>query len=257
MKVITIANRKGGIGKTTTATNIAAILNHRGLKTLLIDTDVQCDSTDTFQAKVDGVATLYDLILDDDPCSIEEAIQQTAYGDVIAADPQLEQADEKLSRTPDGSFRLKEAIADLEGYDYVILDTNPSVNTMLFNALVASDEVIIPITADRYAIKGLAQLTNTIARIKKHLNSKLLIGGLVFVRYNDRTTLSRDIKESVEKFAADIGTKVYPVYIRETIKCREAQARKMPLIKYAPKCSAELDYEALVSAILEEVKEEK
>ena len=247
MRVITIANQKGGIGKTTTATCVSSILNAMGHKTLLIDMDVQCNSTDTYRAETEGVATLYDLILDDNPCSLEEAIQHTESGDIIAGDPQLMHADMKLSMQADAFFKLADALEKVEGYDFIVIDTNPAVNVLLHNALVASDEVIIPITADRYAVKGLAQLTETIAAVKRRLNPKLNIAGLLLVKYNERTVLNRDIREGLEESAKMAGTKLFDTYIRESIKCRESQTRRMTLIAYAPKCTTETDYEAFVN----------
>ena len=251
MKIITLANQKGGIGKTTTATCLAAILNEWGHKTLLIDTDVQCNSTDTFRAETEDVATLYDLILDDDSCTLEEAIQHTEAGDIIASDPGLEEADVKL-RDTDAFFKLKDALEGLEGYEYVVIDTNPAVNVMLHNALVAADEVIIPVTADRYTVKGLSQLTNTIAKVQKRLNPKLRIRGLLLVRYDERTNLNKSIGKSLLDIADQIGTKVFDTYIRDSVKCRESQTERMTLIKYAPKCTTEQDYEAFVKELLEE-----
>ena len=226
LKIITLANQKGGIGKTTTATCLAAILNEWGHKTLLIDTDVQCNSTDTFRAETEDVATLYELILD-------------------------EEADVKL-RDTDAFFKLKDALEGLEGYEYVVIDTNPAVNVMLHNALVAADEVIIPVTADRYTVKGLSQLTNTIAKVQKRLNPKLRIRGLLLVRYDERTNLNKSIGKSLLDIADQIGTKVFDTYIRDSVKCRESQTERMTLIKYAPKCTTEQDYEAFVKELLEE-----
>lgn len=244
-KVIAIANQKGGIGKTTTATSIAAILNKWGHKTLLIDTDVQCNCTDTLQAQTDNVATLYDLIIDDEPCALEEAIQHTQYGDIIAADPGLEEAEIKL-QSEDAFFKLKDAIDGLKGYEYVVIDTNPSVNCMLYNALVAANEIIIPMSADRYPMKGLAQLTNTITKVQGSLNPGLKIKGLLLSRFNERANLNKDTKEALENVAAQVGTKVFKTYIRESIKVRESQTERMPLAYYAPRCTAQKDYEELV-----------
>lgn len=251
MKIITVANQKGGVGKTTTAMCIAAILNAWGHNTLLIDTDGQCNSTDTYRAEVDGVATLYDLIISDDPCEIEEAIQHTEAGDIIAGDPQLEVADIKL-RDEDAFFKLKDALEGLKGYEYVIIDTNPDVNVMLRNALTAADEVVIPVTADRYPIKGLSQLTTTISKVQNRLNPKLMIAGLLLVKFKARTKLGQDTKNALSGIAEQIGTRLFDTYIRESISCQEAQTLRVPLIKYAPKCTTELDYEEFVKELLGE-----
>lgn len=249
MKVIAIANQKGGVGKTTTATCLASILSSWGYKTLLIDTDVQCNSTDTYRAKVEGVATTYDLVIEEPPCSIDEAIQHTEYGDIIAGDPGLEKADLKL-QDEDAFFKLKDALENLTGYEYIIIDTNPDVNVMLRNALVASDEVVIPVTTDRYPLKGLSQLTGTISRVQKRLNPQLKIAGLLIVKYHGNTNLGKDVKNTLVSAAEEIGTKVFDTNIRESIKCRESQALRMPLIHYAKKATTEIDYENFVREFL-------
>ena len=160
MKTFVIANQKGGIGKTTTATALASILTQKGHPTLLIDGDHQANSTDTYRAVIDDQETLFDVILENDAnrVPIQQAIQHTEYGDIVAADPQVRNADEILHGSFDGVFRLKDALDDLSGYDYVIIDTHPDINAILHSALIAADEVIIPLTTDRYSLQGISQL---------------------------------------------------------------------------------------------------
>ena len=180
MKVYAIANQKGGIGKTTTATCIAAILQQKGYKVLLIDTDQQCNSTDTYRAKIESTATLYDVLLDENKIPLSEAIQQTESGDIIAADPLLREADKKLTVDVEGLYRMQDALVELNNenkYDYVIIDTAPALNSLLHNVLIAADEVIIPLTADRYALQGLSQLNDSINAIKRRQNPKLKVAG--------------------------------------------------------------------------------
>ena len=250
MKILTFSNQKGGVGKTTTAVNFAAILASKGYKTLLIDTDIQCNSSDTFRATIEDTYTLYDLLLAQPPCTLDEAIQHTEYGDIIASDPQLQVADSQLKGTPDGFFRLRDALEKLEGYDYVIIDTNPTVNMMLYNALTVTDDIIIPITADRYAVGGLAELTSSIQTVKRYQNQKLNVAGLLLVRFNERYTFNKDVRESLKEIADQIGTRLFDTYIRESTKCHESQGARMPLLNYAPKCTTETDYEAAVEEYL-------
>lgn len=252
MRVITIANQKGGIGKTTTAVALASTLRKKGYKTLLIDADVQCNSTDTYRAQTEGVATLYDLVVEDEPCPVEEAIQHTASGDIIAADPGLEEAERKLN-SADMFFKIQDVVKSLEGtYDFIIIDTNPSVNRMLQNSITAATEVIIPITADRYSFKGLSQLTMTIKKIQQRLNPKLRVSGLLLVKFDERAILNRDLRASLDDIAQKIGTKVFKTYIRQSVKCREAQAVQMTMLEYAPMCTTQQDYESFVSELLDE-----
>ena len=144
MKTIIVANQKGGIGKTTTATAVASILNAKGYKTLLIDADQQGNSSDTYRAAIEGSATLFDVLLDEERISLEEAIQHTESGDIVASDPLLRKADEILNGDPEGLYRFQDALDQLKGYDFVIVDTAPSLNSILYNCLVAADDVLIP-----------------------------------------------------------------------------------------------------------------
>ena len=251
LKVYVIANQKGGIGKTTTATALAAILQGMGKRTLLIDADQQGNSTDTYRAEIEGHATLYDVLLEDDRIPLKDAIQKTEIGDIVASDPLLREGDVKLSSDLDGVYRLSEAIEQLEGYDYVVIDTAPALNHVLYNCLIASDEVIIPVTADRYGLQGLAQLSEAIRKIQKRQNPRLKISGLLLVKYNGRTLLSQEVSRSLNKIAEEMETKVFASKIRESTKTREAQAMRKSLIEYAEKSTTAEDYKAFAKELLE------
>jgi len=253
MEVITVANQKGGIGKTTTAINTANILSSMGYRTLLIDTDAQCNSTDTFKAKSDGVATVYDILIaeEKDRVSVADAIQHTEVGDILASDRLLIEADEKLKSDIDGVYLMQDALKNIENdYDYVIIDTNPQLNHLLYNCLVASNKVIIPILADRYSYTGLHHLSQTIKKIQNRQNKDLKIEGLLLVKYNRNRILDTEMKEEFERAAESIGTKVFDVKIRESTKLREAQASRIPLLKYAPKNKCTNDYIQFVRELI-------
>lgn len=258
MKIYAIANQKGGIGKTTTATCIAAILQQKGYKVLLIDTDQQCNSTDTYRAKIESTATLYDVLLDENKIPLSEAIQHTESGDIIAADPLLREADKKLTIDVEGLYRMQDALAELNNvnnenkYDYVIIDTAPAINSLLHNVLIAADEVIIPLTADRYALQGLSQLNDSINAIKRRQNPKLKVAGLLLIKYTPRTLLAREVKDALHNIARQMNTKVFQTTIRESTKAREAQAMRTTLVKHAPQSTTEQDYEAFVNELLQE-----
>lgn len=249
MKIITIANQKGGVGKTTTATALASILNESGYNTLLIDCDTQCNSTDTYGAKSEGVATIYDILLEDE-LEIEDAVQHTESGDILAGDYLLRQADEKLKDSVDGLYKLTDALDNVEDYDYVIIDTSPILNSVLYNCLICSDEIIIPVIADRYSINGLSLLNDTIKTVKKRQNPKLNVAGLLLTMYNGQTKLSRETKAALEEIALAMNTKVFDTAIRRSTKCQEAQAQKKMLIKYAPKSTTAEDYRAFVNELI-------
>lgn len=251
--IITIANQKGGCGKTTTATALSSILAERGYKTLLIDADQQTNSSDTYRAKVEGEATLYDVIVDEDAINIREAIQTTESGDIIAGDTLLREADAKLSKDLNGRFRLQEALENLKEYDFTIIDTAPSMGEVLYNCLIASDLVIIPVTADRYSLQGLAQLNETIKGIRKRFNKGLRVAGLLLVKYNGRTLLSKETREALEGIAQEMETKLFKTTIRASTKAQEAQAKRTTLIQYAPDSTTAQDYQQFIDELLKEM----
>lgn len=254
MKVITISNQKGGIGKTTTATNMAGVLAKRGCKTLLIDADVQRNSSDTFRAETENCITLYDVILEkeDARVSLDDAVQTTEIGCIIASDPRLADAETILQNDPvNGLFRLREAVEKSSaGYDYIIIDTNPSLGHMLLNALIASDEVIIPISADRYGLVGLADLSRTIGMVKSRPNENLKVAGLLLVKYRGQTTLAKEIRQTLYGVAEQLDTRLFDTVIRDTIKVGESQTARQLLKDYAPRCTSAMDYEAFVDEYL-------
>jgi len=253
MKVIVIANQKGGIGKTTTATALSSILTSQGHKTLLIDADQQGNSTDTYRAQIEGAATLYDVLLEDQRININEAIQKTDIGDIIASDPLLRKGDEIIKNDmANGAYRLKDALDELTGYDFVIIDTAPALSSILHNCLVAADEIIIPLTADRYGLQGLSQLHETIKAIQKRQNPNLKISGLLLVKYSERTLLSREVKNELEHIAANMKTSLFETKIRECTKTREAQAIRKSIIAHAPDSTTALDYIQFTKELLKE-----
>ena len=239
--IFVVANQKGGIGKSTTATNLAGILAKKA-KTLLIDADPQGNSTSTYNAKIDDVATLYDVIIDSDKLPITEAIQHTENGDIVASDPLLTKAEKMLDGDLEGFYRLKDALEGLDEYKYIIIDTAPSLNIILYNCLIAADRVIIPVTADSYAIQGIQQLYDTIMSVKKRQNKDLTIAGLLLVKYQGRSNLERETRDNIEKTARQMGTKLFKTVIRECVKTKDAHECKKLLIDYAPKCNTCLDY---------------
>lgn len=254
MKIYCVANKKGGIGKTTTATNMATILTDRGFKTLLIDADPQCNSTDTFRAKTKDIATLFDVLLDyDEPTSIQEAIQHTEIGDIVASDPLLNEAETRFrNESGEEYFRLKDSLENLIGYDYVIIDTAPADNKLLKNCLIAADEVIIPITADRYGIQGLSELNHTITTIRKRNNPNLKISGLLMIKYKGRLRLTQEVIEGLTAVANQLGTKVFKTKIRESTATQQAQAQRTTVARYEPNNNTAVDYKEFIEELLGE-----
>lgn len=244
-----VANQKGGIGKTTTATTLAGILGKKG-KTLLIDADPQGNSTSTYQGLVEDVATLYDVIVDADRLPLEDAIQHLENGDLVASDPLLAKAEKMLDGDVEGLYRLKDAIEDFDGYDYIVIDTAPSLNVVLYNCLIAADQVIIPVTADAYGLQGISQLNDTIKAVQRRQNPNLKLAGLLLVKFSGRSNLEKVTKQQLEEVAAGMNTKVFATSIRECVKTKEAQEKKKLLIDYAPKCTTMEDYFAFAEELI-------
>ena len=250
--VIVVANQKGGIGKTTTACTLAATLAHYGREVLCIDADMQCNTTDTYNAKTEGVATLYDLLSDPQGMSPLDAVQTTSYGNIIAGDRLLGNADVDLQKDMvNGLYRMQMFMQPLrDAYDYIIIDTNPTVNHLLVNCLVAADKVIIPMTADRYGLIGLKQVIDTIKAVQSRQNTSLEILGILLVKYKANTSLERSIKESLITSGNQIGVHVFNTTVRDSVKVREAQAAKQPIITYDPRNNATKDYIAFVKELI-------
>ena len=244
-----IANQKSGIGKTTTATTLAGVLSRKG-KTLLIDADPQGNSTSTYQAVIEDQATLYDVMVDSDALPIEDAIQHMENGDIVASDPLLAKAGKLLDGNVEGLYRLQDALEMLDGYDYIVIDTAPSLDVVLYNCLIAADQVIIPVTADAYAMQGLSKLNDTIKAVQKRQNPRLQIAGLLLVKYAGRSKLEKNVREEITKVADQIGTKLFSTAIRECVKTKEAQMNKKLLIDYAPNCTTMQDYCDFVEELL-------
>ena len=197
-RIIAITNQKGGIGKTTTAIAIASIPHSQGHRVLLIDADAQGNASDTFGAEIDKEVTLYDVLLEYERVNINEAIQHTKYGDIVAGDPLLRRADALLASDMAGAFRLKDALKDLDGYEYIIIDTAPALGELTKNALIAANEVIVPASADRYSIQGLSSIVQSVNAIQRsQLNPELKIAGIVLVAYPVTTNLGAEIQEEL------------------------------------------------------------
>ena len=244
-----IANQKGGIGKTTTATTLAGVLATKG-KTLLIDADPHGNSTSTYQAQIEDQATLYDVMVDAEALPIEDAIQKMENGDIVASDPLLANAGKMLDGNVEGMYRLQDALDMMEGYDFIVIDTAPSLDVVLYNCLIAADRVIIPVTADAYAMQGLSKLSDTIKAVQKRQNPRLSIAGLLLVKYSGRSNLEKNLRQKIQETADQMGTQLFSTVVRECVKTKEAQMKKKLLIDYAPNCTTMQDYREFVEELL-------
>ena len=230
--VIAVANQKGGVGKTSTATALASGLEREGYKTLLVDADPQGNSTDTSQAAVNDTETLYDLMAG--ACTAINALQHTVAGDSIACNPLLRRADNEF-KNAGREYLLREGVEPIfSKYDYVIIDTAPNLGILLVNALTAASEVIIPIVADRYSLQGLDQLKSTIQSEKKYTNRQLRILGLLITMYQSNTRLTREVVDLMPEIESVFDTRTFKSKIRFTTKVKEASAARNPLFQYDP-----------------------
>lgn len=246
MKIIAVANQKGGIGKTTTAVALASGLRRLGNNTLLVDLDPQANATDNYRAEIEGVGTAYDLLVNGDP----DCIQTTELGDIIAGDPALKDATKMLDGVS-AAYRLRKGLEGIaRNYDYVILDTPPALSVLLTNALTAADTLIIPLTSDRFGLQGLVQLNETIRDIREFTNPGLRIAGLLQVKYRKSTTLARAVDDSLPEYAELLGTWIFDTKIRESIDARKAQAARHDLFEFAPNCTTARDYKAFIKELL-------
>ena len=255
MEVIVMTNEKGGVGKTTTAITLATMLNDRGFKTLLIDANPTVNATSTYRARQGkGVATLYDVILAVERIPMEEAIQTVekdgTLGDIVPGDKLMEGADIVLFREPEGIFRLKEALDELKGYDYVLIDTPQNYGSILQSCMIAADKLIVPCLADDYSEMGLSGLTKVVAPIKQRYNPKLIIDGILLVRVKN-TKLRKYVETKLRAVAKEqIGTKVYRTAIRDCNSVPESQKLKRALGEFAPRSTAALDYKDVLDEML-------
>ena len=254
-KIITIANVKGGVGKTTTTINMASVLNREGHKTLVIDGDPSANTTNTFRAKIQDVATLYDVLLERERnrIPIQEAVQHTEIGDIVAGDLLMSEAEVNLSQDSSSDiFRFQDVLeaSDISEYEYILIDTQGAINQLLRCFLAGSDEILIPLEADTYAADGLVQMKRVVDQVKKRINPNLKIAGILLTKCQERTNLDRDTKEQLTMWAAKNNTIIYDTFIRSTIKVKEAVAMHSSIIDYALNSTAGTDYYDFVEEYL-------
>ena len=247
-KTISVLNQKGGVGKTTSAVNIASFLAITETPILIIDMDPQGNAS-TGLGVGNQKLTIYDLLINNK--NINSAIQKTEidFLEIIPSNSQLAGAEIELVSMFTRETILKQIIQNVVGkYKYIIIDCPPSLGLLTINALTASDSIIIPIQCEYYALDGLSQLLNTIRLVQKNLNSKLTIEGILITMFDSRLNLSQQVLKEVKDY---FGDKVYKTLINRNVKLGEAPSHGKPIILYDASSTGSQNYMNLVSEILQ------
>lgn len=252
MKVITIANQKGGVSKTTTAQMVGTGLTKKGYKVLLIDADPQRNLTYTLDA-INTPNGLIDIFSGNQP--IQECIYKTKQEiDLIPSSVSLIGADKQFIDTG-REYILKSELDKIKNdYDFIIIDTPPTLGILTINALTTTDYVIIPMQADIFSIQGLTQLNKQIQVVKKYTNPNIKIGGVVLTKFSNRTILNRKLINTIKNGVKEIDTKLYKTTIRESVAIRESQTLKNNIFNTHPKSKVADDYNDFIEEILEDIK---
>lgn len=248
-RIISVANQKGGVGKTTTTVNLGACLAYIGKKVLLIDSDAQGNATSGLGVrKPDVVNDIYDVLVNELP--IKEAILPTSREnlEIVPATLQLAGAEIELTSMMARESRLKSAIAEVKAdYDFILIDCPPSLGHLTINAFTASDAILIPVQCEYYALEGLSQLLNTVRLVQKHFNPELEIEGVLLTMYDARTNLGAEVVAEVRKYFRE---KVYDTIIPRNVRLSEAPSHGMPIIDYDPRSKGAEVYQALAKEVL-------
>ena len=248
--ILTIANQKGGVGKTTTAVNLSAALANKGLRTLLLDLDPQANSSMSF-LDVRGLQTsIYDA-LSEKNLPLADILVDSEKFETLKIAPStisLAKLEAKLIGEIDSHFRLKDAIQPIANdFDFIVIDTPPTLGIITVNALVASTHVLIPIQASYFALEGTDDLLETVQKIKQRANPELQILGALITMYDKRTLLARDICNEIQKV---FGNRVFDTIITKSVRLEESPAYREAIFTYAPRSSGALEYYRLSEEVL-------
>lgn len=251
-RLLAVANQKGGVGKTTTAINLATALSAVGKRVVLVDLDAQGNATTGLGIRRSGIVkSTYDVLFGE--ASITEIVQKTRVPglDVAPSSIHLSGAEIELVTAERREYRLRETLRVPMSYDYAILDCPPSLSLLTLNALVAVDSVVVPLQCEFYALEGLSHLVKTIERVRSHYNPSLDIHGVLLTMFDQRNNLSGMVAEDVRKW---FGEKVYKTVIPRNVRLSEAPSFGLPAIVYDMKCPGASAYIRLAGEVLKREK---
>ncbi len=251
-KVVSIANQKGGVGKTTTAINLAAILAKKNKKVLLIDADPQGNATSGLGLEKNSNFSTYDVLIND--VEIVNTIQKVDIKklEVCPTNMSLAGAEVELVSAENREFRLKDKIDKVrDNYDYIFIDCPPSLGLITLNAFTASDSVLIPVQCEYFALEGVGELLKTVDLVRRYFNRNLTIEGALMTMYDSRTKLSNQVVKEVNKF---FENKVFETVIPRNVRLSEAPSFGMPIVIYDPRSKGAKSYEKLAKEFLKNNK---
>jgi chromosome partitioning protein len=247
--ILAIANQKGGVGKTTTAINLSAALAQKGYRTLLVDLDPQANATLSFLDPEQVRVSAYDALIQDDKC-FSDALHQTNLKNLHVAPARISLAkfESKMLGDIDSHFRMKDRLKPIaQKFQYIIVDTPPTLGLLTVNALVAATHLLVPIQSSYFALEGTDDLLETVEKIKARPNPRLEFLGVVITIHDKRTLLGRDIKNHIKEV---FGPKVFRTIISRSVRLEESPAYKEPIFSFAPHSSGALQYYKLSEEVI-------